>query len=69
VCVSPIDPEIPAPDSMSEVIALYRRDVDLSLLRSRLAMTVDDRLRSLMQMQRVAEEFRRAGRTHREAQA
>ncbi len=54
---------------MSEVIALYRRDVDLSLLRSRLAMTVDDRLRSLMQMQRVAEEFRRAGRTHREAQA
>ena len=55
-------------DSMTEVIALYRRDVDLSLLRSRLAMTVDERLRSLMQMQRVAEEFRRAGRKHREAQ-
>ena len=54
---------------MSEGIALYRRDVDLSLLRSRLAMTVDERLRSLMQMQRVAEEFRRAGRKHREAQA
>ena len=56
-------------DSMTEVIALYRRDVDLSLLRSRLAMTVDERLRSLMQMQRVAEEFRRAGREHREGRA
>jgi hypothetical protein len=54
---------------MSEVIALYRRDVDLSLLRSRLAMTVDERLRSLMQMQRVVEEFRRAGREHREGGA
>jgi len=54
---------------MSEVIALYRRDVDLSLLRSRLAMTVDERLRSLLQMQRVAEEFRRAGREHREGRA
>lgn len=52
---------------MSEVIALYRKDVDVSLLRSRLAMTVDERFRDLMRMQVAVEELRRAGRAHREA--
>jgi hypothetical protein len=54
-------------DSMSEVIALYRKDVDVSLLRSRLAMTVDERFRDVMRMQLVVEELRRAGAAHREA--
>jgi hypothetical protein len=52
---------------MSEVIALYRKDVDVSLLRSRLAMTVDERFRDVMRMQLVVEELRRAGAAHREA--
>jgi hypothetical protein len=44
------------------VIALYRKDVDVSLLRSRLAMTVDERFLTVMRMQVVAEELRRDGR-------
>ena len=62
------EPRTPAEaaDSMSEVIARYRRDVDVSLLRSRLAMTVDERFRDVMRMQVAVEELRRAGRAHRE---
>lgn len=52
-------------DSMSEVIALYRRDVDASLLRSRLRLSVDERFNELMRMQAMAEEMRRAGRVSR----
>ena len=67
--MSAAEPHSPteAADSMSEVIALYRKDVDVSLLRSRLAMTVDERFRDLMRMQVAVEELRRAGRAHREA--
>lgn len=52
-------------DSMSEVIALYRRDVDASLLRSRLRLSVDERFNELMRMQAMVEEMRRAGRASR----
>jgi len=55
-------------DSMSEVIDLYKRDVDRSLLRDRLKRTPEERLIDLMRMQRLAEEVARAGRRARDAE-
>jgi hypothetical protein len=52
-------------DSMSEVIALYLRDVDVTLLRSRLGMSVEERFADLERMQRLVTELRRAGRAAR----
>jgi len=57
-------PAAPAPsghDSMDDVIAIYKRDVDRSLLRANLAKTPEQRFRDLMQIQAAAEELRRAG--------
>ncbi|MBU6276168.1 MAG: hypothetical protein KGQ61_06000 [Planctomycetes bacterium] len=57
-------PSAPAPsghDSMDDVIAIYKRDVDRSLLRANLAKTPEQRFRDLMQIQAAAEELRRAG--------
>ena len=65
-CVARINqPSSAAGDSISEVIALYRRDVDASLLRSRLALTPEERLRDVMRLQVAAEELQRAGRAAR----
>jgi hypothetical protein len=44
------------------VIEAYKKDVDLTLLEENLKLTVEDRLRKLMAMQRFAEELRRAGK-------
>jgi hypothetical protein len=53
---------VPEPDP---VIEAYKKDVDRTLLRERLKRTVEDRIRDLMQLQRVAAEMRRAGRRAR----
>ena len=47
-----------APDP---VIEAYKKDVDRTLLRENLKLTVEERLRNLMRLQRFAEEMRRAG--------
>jgi adenylylsulfate kinase-like enzyme len=44
------------------VIEVYKKDVDRSLLRENLKLTVEERLRNLMRLQHFAEEMRRAGR-------
>ena len=44
------------------VIEDYKKDIDRTLLRENLRLTVEDRFRKLMAMQRFAEELRRAGR-------
>jgi hypothetical protein len=44
------------------VIEAYKKDVDRTLLRENLKLTVEERLRNLMRLQRFAEEMRRAGR-------
>ncbi len=49
-------------DSMEQVIAVYKRDLDLTLLCENLKLTPEQRLRNLQQLQRFAEELRRAGR-------
>ena len=44
------------------VIELYKRDVDRTLLRENLKLTVEQRFLRLMELQRFAEELQRAGR-------
>jgi hypothetical protein len=43
------------------VIEVYKRDVDRSLLRENLKLSVEERFLRLMELQRFAEELRRAG--------
>ena len=47
------------------VIEFYKKDVDRTLLRENLKLTVTQRLEKLMAMQRFAEEMRRAGKQAR----
>jgi hypothetical protein len=44
------------------VTEFYKKDVDHTLLRENLKLTVEERLRNLMRMQRFAKEMREAGR-------
>jgi hypothetical protein len=44
------------------LIDAYSRDVDRTLIRENLRLTVEERFEKLMQLQRFAEELRRAGR-------
>ena len=44
------------------VVEAYRRDVDRSLLRENLRKTPEERVRALMELQRLADEAREAGR-------
>jgi len=53
---------------MDEIIELYMRDVDRTLLRENLKLTPTQRFEQLMAMQRFVEELQRAGREARERQ-
>jgi len=44
------------------VVEAYKRGIDMTLLRENLRRSVDERVRNLMALQRLAEEARRAGR-------
>ncbi len=44
------------------VIEAYKKDVDRTLLRENLKLTVEQRLVKLMEVSRALEEFRRAGK-------
>jgi len=54
-----IEPATSEPDL---VIEAYKKDVDRTLFDSTLVLTVEERLRDLMRLQRFAEELERAGR-------
>ena len=47
------------------MIEAYKKDVDRTLLRENLKLTVEQRLRNLMELQRLSEELRRAGQRAR----
>jgi hypothetical protein len=54
-----------APSSTLEpdpVIEAYKKDVDRTLLRENLRLTVEERFEKLIALQRFADEVRRAGR-------
>jgi len=44
------------------VIEAYKKDIDRTLLRENLKLTVQQRFENLMQLQRFAAELQRAGR-------
>jgi len=48
----------PEPD---RVIELYKRDVDVTLIRENLKLTAEGRILKLAELQRFAEELRQAG--------
>lgn len=47
------------------VIEAYKRNVDRTLLRKNLRLTPEERILAAMELQRLAEEVRRAGREAR----
>ena len=47
------------------VIEAYKKDVDVTLIRENLRLTVDQRFQQLMKLQQFAEELQRAGRKAR----
>jgi len=44
------------------VIEAYKKDVDVTLIRENLNLTVAERFEQLMKLQQFAEDLRRAGR-------
>jgi len=57
----PLPPITPDP-----VIEFYKKDVDRTLLRENLKLSVTERFEKLMELQRFAEEMRRAGQEFRD---
>jgi hypothetical protein len=57
--------ESEAPPQSDAVIEAYKRDVDRTLTRENLKLTPTQRIKKLMEMQRFADELRRAGREAR----
>ena len=51
--------------SIDPVIEAYKKDVDRTLIRENLKLTVEQRFEQLMDHQRFAEELREAGRRTR----
>lgn len=49
------------------VIEAFKKDIDRTLIRENLKLSVEERLIKLMQLQRFAEELRREGRTARQS--
>jgi len=52
-------------DGLDAVIEAYKKDVDITLIRENLRLTVDQRFQQLMKLQQFAEELQRAGRKAR----
>jgi hypothetical protein len=50
------------------VIEAYKKEIDLTLIRENLRLTVDQRFQQLMQLQRFAEELQQAGQKARQEQ-
>ena len=51
-----------SPFARDPVVEAYKKDVDRGLIVENLKLTVDERIRQLVAMQRFAAEVRRAGR-------
>jgi hypothetical protein len=47
------------------LIEAYKKDIDVTLIRENLRLTVDERFQQLMKLQEFAEELQRAGRKAR----
>lgn len=52
-------------DGLDAVIEAYKKDVDITVIRENLRLTVDQRFQQLMKLQQFLEELQRAGRKAR----
>ncbi len=52
----------PSGDEVDPVVEAYKKDVDRTLIRESLKLTVEERFLRLMKLQALAEELQRAGR-------
>ncbi|HLG19554.1 MAG TPA: hypothetical protein VI895_07020 [Bdellovibrionota bacterium] len=52
--------------TVDRVVEAYKKDIDRTLLRENLKLTPEERIEKLMELQRFAEELRRAGHQQRE---
>lgn len=50
---------------LDPVIEAYKKDIDVTLIRENLRLTVDKRFQQLIKLQQWAEDLRRAGRKAR----
>jgi hypothetical protein len=48
-------------DYKDPVVEAYKKDIDRTLIRENLKLTVEERFRNAMALQRFADELRRAG--------
>jgi len=55
--------------SIDDIIDLYRRDVDITLIRENLKLTPEQRLQKLVARAKFTHELHEAGRTMRQTQA
>jgi hypothetical protein len=60
--------ELAPPDYCDPVLEAYKKDVDRTLLRENLKLTVEQRLRKAESFHRSADGWREAGRRARQAQ-
>ncbi len=56
------DDETPARSSIDDILELYRKDVDRTLLRENLKLTVDQRVRKMISALKFAEAVRQSRR-------
>ena len=49
-------------DSLQAIIDLYKKDVDRTMIRQNLKLTVEERLLNLQNFNQFAEELRKAGK-------
>jgi hypothetical protein len=54
----------PAPE-VDPVVEAYKKDIDRTLIRENLKLTVEERFRKAMALAKFAEELRRAGKEFR----
>ena len=65
----PYSLDYPPPDFIDPVIEVYKKDVDRTIIRENLKLTVEERLRKHQNAQTFFEELRRAGDRARKASA
>jgi hypothetical protein len=63
--MNPADQKPKRSGGLDAVIEAYKKDVDVTLIRENLRLTVDQRFQQLMKLQQFAEELQRAGRKAR----
>jgi hypothetical protein len=56
------------PSMKDPVVEAYKKDIDRTLIRENLKLSVEDRFRKAMALARFADEMRRAGRDARARQ-